>query len=479
MNTVLAGVLAYVLIQLLAGVLISRGIRTESDYLVAGRRIGLGLATFSMFATWFGAETCVGAAGKFYAEGLSGGWSDPFGYAIALLLVGLLFASPLWNRGLTTLADLFRARFGEATERFAALIMAPTSLFWAAAQIRAFGHVLSSASDLSLTAAIAIATVVVILYTCTGGLLADVITDLIQGIAIVIGLLALAIALSFSPEVSLSGAWRNVEPARLNPFGGEASLWFKADFLLTVILGSVVAQELAARILASRSAAVAKNSACLGAVMYLVVGLVPAWLGLMGPSLLPELQDPEAFLPELARRHLTPAAYILFTGALVSAILSTVDSTLLAAASLVSHNFMLSLRPGMSERHKLFLARAGVIVFGLMAFGLALGADNIFELVQQANGVGSAGVFVLMVFGLFTARLGGPRAGAATLAAGLVVWAWGTYVARWPVCYLPSLGAALAVFLVVAWRENRRTSPPPSSRTRAGTSPGAPATTTL
>src|SRR5215510_11379955 len=121
MNGVLIGVIAYVVVQLIVGLLVSRRIRSESDYLIAGRKIGLGLATFSMFATWFGAETCVGAAGKFYEHGLAGGVTDPFGYALALFIIGVLIAGALWRRGLTTLADLFRERYGSRVERFAAL----------------------------------------------------------------------------------------------------------------------------------------------------------------------------------------------------------------------------------------------------------------------------------------------------------------------------------------------------------------------
>ena len=92
MNLILLGILLYVVLQLVVGVLVSRQIKSEADYLVAGRKIGLGLAMFSMFATWFGAETCVGAAGKFYAEGFAGGVSDPFGYTLVLLLVGWFIA---------------------------------------------------------------------------------------------------------------------------------------------------------------------------------------------------------------------------------------------------------------------------------------------------------------------------------------------------------------------------------------------------
>lgn len=456
MNMVLWGVLAYIVLQLAIGVAVSRRIRTESDYLVAGRRIGLPLAVFSMFATWFGAETCIGAAGLFYAEGLSGGTSDPFGYALALFLVGWFLARPLWNRGLTTLADLFRQRYGPATERFAALVMVPTSVFWAAAQIRAFGIVLHAATGIDVTTAVLVATGVVIIYTCTGGLLADVITDFVQGIAIILGLGALLVALALAPDVDLGRAWGEVGPERLNLFAGEAGFWEKLDVWLTIILGSVVAQEIAARILGTRSAAIAVRATHLGGLLYLSIGLIPAFLGLLGPSLLPDLADPETFLPRLAETHLPPLLFVLFTGALVSAILSTVDSTLLAASSLTAHNLVVSFRPGLTDAARLRLARAGVALFGLVACALALGAESIFELVQQANGVGSAGICVLLFGGLYAGRFGGPRAGIATLTAGLGTWAWGTYVAEWPVTYLVSLGAAAGAFLLAGATERGR-----------------------
>ncbi|MEN8259455.1 MAG: hypothetical protein ABFS02_02520 [Pseudomonadota bacterium] len=79
MNAVLSGVLIYVLLQLLIGIVVSRRIANEDDYLLAGRSLGTGMAMFSVFATWFGAETCIGAAGSVYASGLSGGSVDPFG----------------------------------------------------------------------------------------------------------------------------------------------------------------------------------------------------------------------------------------------------------------------------------------------------------------------------------------------------------------------------------------------------------------
>lgn len=123
MNLILLGVFIYVGLQLMIGLWVSRRVDTEDDYLLAGRRLGYGLATFSIFATWFGAETCIGAAGSIYENGISASPAEPFGYGLCLVLMGLVFAAPLWRRRLTTLADLFRQRYSGGVERLAVLIM--------------------------------------------------------------------------------------------------------------------------------------------------------------------------------------------------------------------------------------------------------------------------------------------------------------------------------------------------------------------
>ena len=92
MEPVLLGIGAYLLVQFALGIAVSRRIATESDYVLAGRKLGVGLAAFSIFATWFGAETVVGAAGAIYSDGLSGGSADPFGYGLCLVVLGLAIA---------------------------------------------------------------------------------------------------------------------------------------------------------------------------------------------------------------------------------------------------------------------------------------------------------------------------------------------------------------------------------------------------
>jgi Na+/proline symporter len=454
MTPMLAGILAYVALQLAIGFIVSRRVHNEDDYLLAGRKLGPLLGFFTIFATWFGAETCIGAAGAIYASGLSGGTADPFGYAACLLFMGVIFAVPLWRRGLTTIGDLFRVCYSPAVERLFAVLVIPTSVFWAAAQIRAFGQVLAASSSLPVETAIGVAAAVAIVYTVFGGMLADAITDLVQGVALLLGLVLIAVLLHRHTG-GIGSALAAAEPARFAMSEVGAGLLVQVEAWAIPICGSVLAQELVARVLAIRSPALARGAAVSASVLYLTVGLIPVTIGILGPSLVPALDHPEQILPRVAAQLLSEAWYILFAGALVSAILSTVDSALLAAASLFSHNLLLSLRPTTSEVVKVRTARAGVMVFGLIAYIMAMHAEGVYALVEEASAFGSAGVFVVGAAALFS-RFGGALAATTALCTGAVTYAYGSYHAEWETPYLASMLLSAVVYAAIAVFEPRR-----------------------
>jgi SSS family solute:Na+ symporter len=447
MNWLLLGILAYLAIQMAIGLWMSQWVNDESDYILAGRSLGLGVASFSIFATWFGAESIQGAAGTMYSDGLSGASADPFGYVLCILLVGLLFARPLWNRGFTTFGDLFRARYSPGVERFVILLIVPTSVIWAAAQVRAFGNVVSHAGNLQLDWAITAAALFVVLYTSVGGLLADAWTDLVQGLAIIAGLLVLAAVLLVNGD--LQTAWRQVPAERLALLGDGAVPWYELlEAWAVPVVGSMLAVELLSRVFGCRSAATARRACFVGGGLYLVVGTIPAVLGLCGPYLVPGLEDAEQLVPVLANRHLGQWLYVAFAGALISAILSTVDSCMLAGSTLVTHNVLLPLWPDLSDRAKLRASRLGVLTMGVCAWALALRSESIKDLVETASAFGSAGVFVVACFGLFTA-IGGPLSAWVGLCTGFVVWIGGV-AAGWPAPYVTALAASSIAYLLTA-----------------------------
>jgi Na+/proline symporter len=462
MSPLLFAILGYLVLQFGVGVWASRRVRNEADYLLAGRSLGYPLATFSFFATWFGAETVMGSAGTAYGTGVSFANAEPFGYGLCLVGMGLIFARPLWRRQLTTLADLFRTRYSTQVERVAAAILIPSSVLWAAAQVRAFGHVLSLAGTFELETAIAVATGFTIVYTTFGGLLADAVTDLVQGTVVVVALVVLLVAVILAlPEGTTLGTVLAAPGAiTLRPPPETTWLALLEEWSIPVC-GSLIATELVGRVVATRTEAVASRSALLAGGMYLVVGLIPLVIGLVGREVVPVLADPEQVVPAVARQLLPTGLFIVFVGGLLSAILSTVDSTLLVSSGLLSHNLVVPFFGITNEQWKVRVARAGVVGFGLVAFFLAIRADGVFALVEAASAFGSSGALVVVCFALFS-TWGGARTAMATLLLGLLTYLAGTFGgAEAP--FLTSLIVSLGTYIVGSALEGRR-APVPAAR---------------
>lgn len=403
MNWELLGISVYVVGMIGMGIYFSKRIKTDDDYFLGGRTLGPGLATFAIFATWFGAETCIGTAGAVYRKGLSTVHADPLGYTLCLLVMGLFFAKVLWRKKITTIPELFRERYSPTTEKLAALIMIPSSIIWAGAQVRALGQIIHTTTSFGPELAVLIAASVVIIYTMSGGMLADAYADLIQGIAIICGLLFLAISVLWEIGGPLE-ALKVIPVEKLSLVGSDLdglSFFGKLELWLVPIMGSVLTQELVSRVAASRSEKVASHSALRAALLYLFVGSIPVFIGLVGPKFFPELNDAEMLMPMLAKKHLNSFFYVVFVGALVSAILSTVDTTLLASSALLGHNLIYPSFKDLSERKKVVIARLGTLFSGLLAYAIAHASDSITELVEIASSLGGPSVLVIAMAALW------------------------------------------------------------------------------
>lgn len=457
----LAGIVAYVIVQFAIGAWVSRHMTSEQDYIIAGRSLGLGLVAFSVFSTWFGAEAIVASAGEIYANGLGGGLVDPFGYGVAVLVMGALLAGPLWRRGIVTYADMVRQRYSPGIETLFVIVLLPGSLFWAGAQVRAFGQILGSTTGMDVGTAIAVAALLVGAYAIVGGLLADAVTDVVQGVMVIIGLVVLSVCVSAALG-GVGASFARITPERLSlaiPAG--ESILARLEKMAIVLGGSLVAVELVSRFLGARTASIAAAGTVAGGLMYLAAGLMPLFLGLAGPAMIKDLAEPEQIVPQLALAVLPPIAYAIFVGALVSAILSVVHAALHAPASQLSHNIVARALPHLSASSRLTSVRLCVLLLSLAAFLLARSVDRIKDLVELASAFGSAGAFVVAIFGLFT-RFGGSGAALAALLSGSLVWLWGKFAFPLTAPYLAGLCAAFLAYVAIGLVERGDMQRPPS-----------------
>lgn len=467
----------YLLAQLVLAWWIARGVKTESDFLVAGRSIGLVLGMLSLFATNFGAESVVGASAAVADEGLAGARADPFGYTLCWLLMALLVAYPLRRRAYTTINDFFRDRYGRSIEMLVTVVVLPTSLIWAAAQMMAFGQIIAVVSDVPVATGIIAATAVVTIYTFLGGMKSDIWTDAVQAVVLIVGMALLAVMV-MQAAGGFAQSIDRIDRAALSFTAPGESFWARLDVWMIPVLGSLVMQEAVGRLLSMKTARIARNACVVAALMYLVIGCIPVYIGLVGAQLPggENLAHRDAFLPEMASSLMPAWAYVIFIGALVSAIISTVNSTLLAFAALATKNLVLPLRPHMGDSTQLKLSRGLLLLAGPLTCALALSGDTIFEMAQLSSSFGSAGVLVTFFGGLWFAR-GGAYTAAAALITGLAVSILGHFVYSdvWVAPFLTSIAAAALVYALGTFLERGRTLPSLTASESDETAKSAPA----
>ena len=415
-----------------------RRIHTAEDYVVAGRRLPFSLAWATLLATWFGAGTLLTAADEVREGGLHRAALDPFGAGLCLILAGLLFAGPLWRMGLLTVSDFFRRRFGPRAELVSALVMVPSYFGWIAAQFVALAGVLELLFGLDLAVGIALVAVVGTGYTLLGGMWSVTLTDAVQMALVVVGLGVLAIeALAAVGDGGVVAGWHRLlteTPPEMLAIVPSHDLIGWLAVLAVGALGNLPGQDLMQRVFAARSPGVAR-AACLAAGGgYLVIGLVPLLLALVSRLLFPE-DSARAILPALAHLFLSPAVAAVFLLAIVSAVLSTIDSALLSPATVLAQN-VVAPALGRDGHPGLGLHRAAVVAVALASLVLAYLGESAYSLLEASYELTLVGLFVPLALGLWRPPHREAPALAA-MAAGVGVWllhfvlGWDSFLQPW------------------------------------------------
>ena len=174
------------------GILRARKIHSSDDYLVAGRNVGWWLLFATMGATVIGGGYSIGAVSRTYEYGLMWVLISTGGY-LHFIFSGLVVAPQFRTAKLYTVAGYFGHRFGEKPRFIVLILSLAFSVFIIAAQMAAFGTVLSTLmprvaeSGVNLRYAILIGGAMVIIYSTAGGLLAVIHTDIYQFVVLLFG----------------------------------------------------------------------------------------------------------------------------------------------------------------------------------------------------------------------------------------------------------------------------------------------------
>jgi SSS family solute:Na+ symporter len=415
MNTLLWLVVLYWVLSVGLGLYATRYVNNSKDFAVAGRALPMYIVTATVFATWFGSETVLGISSTFVKEGLRGVVADPFGSSLCLIFVGLFFARPLYRMNLLTIGDYYKHKYGRTVEVLVSLCIVISYLGWVAAQIKALGLVFSVVSSGALTVneGMMIGSFSVLIYTMMGGMWAVAITDFLQMIIIMIGMLYMGWEVSGMVGGASKVISHAAEAGKLEFFPAPTAremIWFFAAWI-TMMLGSIPQQDVFQRVGSAKSENAAANSAILGGTLYFCFAFIPMFLAysatLIDPKMVESLIDVDAqmILPTLIMTKMPLFAQVMFFGALLSAIKSCASATLLAPSVTFSENILKPYFPNQSDKQFLFMMRIVVIIFTCFVTAFAMySTSSIYEMVENAYKVTLVAAFIPLAFGIYWKR---------------------------------------------------------------------------
>lgn len=411
---------AYGLLMLVIGLWAMRRTRDAADFFLSGRRLGPWIVALAQGATQSSAWTLVGVSGAAFLWGRAAAWlwvSVVAGYVVNWIWIAPHLRRLSAQQGSLTLVQLlFSGPERQRLRQAASLIVLVSFLFYVAAQFEAAGQAFAVTLELPVAVCIVAGAVLTVAYTLAGGFWAASVTDFVQGLL----MLVIAIVLPAAGWIAAGGfdgiaaavAAADRAPGPMAAPGGVAFV----IGIMGIGLGAPGQPHVVNHFMAARDDAAIRaggNIAIVWIALILAGMLIVGWTG---RALIVAPQNPETVLYVAAQAWLPPALAGVVAVAVMSAIMSTVDSQLITATS--SLTIDAAGRPGAAALPR---ARLALLAFSALAMAIAIWApEAIYSRVLFAwNALGAAfgPLVVLAAFG----RVPGPRAAGAGMLAGFLL----------------------------------------------------------
>lgn len=411
-------IFGYFVIVLLIGFHFTHKRADAEDYFLAGRRLGWVVIGFSLFASNISSTTLIGLSGAAYLTGIS--ISNYEWMAAVILVFFAVFFVPYYiSSRVYTLPEFLERRFQPACRYYFSIVTlignvfidTAATLFAGALVIQFFFPAIGmweAALGLALVAGV---------YTAAGGLAAVVYTDVIQAIIILVGASALTLL-----AYHAIGSWEVVQVATppemlsmIRPLDDPTMPW------LGLIIGVPILgfyfwctnQFIVQRVLGARDIQQARWGVLFAGLLKLPVLFIMVFPGIMARLLYPDLERADLVFPTLVSDLLPIGVKGLVLAAFIAAIMSSIDSTLNSASTLITMDFVKKLRPRASSRQLAIVGRVATLVFMVVSvlwIQVVAEFSTLFGYLQSALAYLVPPVAAIFILGLFWKRASGAGA---------------------------------------------------------------------
>ena len=371
MTTKYTILLIYFGILFLIGYFASKKVKDIKDYYVGGKKLGFWAVAFSSRATGESAWLLLGLTGLGAMVGASAFWvvlGEVIGVSVAWFFMAERFKELSDRYNSITIPDYLVSRFNASGNTLRVIAASALSVFviiYVSAQIDATGSAFESFLGWNYFTGAIIGFVIVLTYIFTGGFVAVVWSDLFQGIVMLLGLVLLPIVAYYAiePSIPLVQEFKNLAPSFLNIWGeGGFNLlnFFTILGYCAIGLGFMGSPQLFIRYMSIKDTNEIKKGRWVAIGFTIITDSCAVLIGIYGRYLLTSVgENPESILgngaqnvlPLLVEKVMPLSLIGIYIAAVLSAIMSTIDSLLIVASSAISRDFYQQIfKPNKTEK---------------------------------------------------------------------------------------------------------------------------------
>jgi SSS family transporter len=376
-------------------------------YWAADRKIGPFINGTAIFAAWMSAGSALGFIGLGYKFGFAITVGPVIGVPVAALLAIAVLAGPFRRAGIYTVPDYFDIRFKSRAVRVVALIVTFIfCFFYIIPQLKAAGLVAAWVTGLDFAYMVLIIGIILLAYVAIGGMWAITITDFMQGILMLIGIIGTSIAGlilfgGYGPLIEQVGAIAG-------PKLGFTIPWYAyVGFILTLAIGAAAFPHTIMRIFTTKNPSVARDSYTVTILLCTLLQTI-GYIGIIGGAIIinPKLPNPDLSVLVVAEYVFPPVVTGLVVAGILAAVMSSADAFLLAAnASIVNDLVTKVIKPTISEKLQIRLATIVSIILGFACIGLTLVTPGLIGiLIALVIGIVASAFFFPLYLGVWWKR---------------------------------------------------------------------------
>lgn len=386
-------IVGYFVIIVIIGVVVSRKTETGDDLFLAGRSLGWLAIGFSLFASNISSTTLIGLSGQAYMTGISVA-NYEWMAAVVLVIMAVFFIPYYIKSRITTIPEFLERRFDVRSRKYFSVITIFLSIVVDTAGGLYAGAIVVNVffPDIPIWQTILALGVFAGLYTAAGGLKAVVYTDVLQAVILLFGATVLTYLMFDKFDFSWASVTAGIEPEKLSkirPLDDPALPWL-GTLIGVPVLGFyywATNQYIVQRVLGAKDIKNARWGAMLGGTLKLTALFIMVLPGVMAFSVFPNLDDPDMVFPTMVANVLPIGITGLVLAGLISAILSSIDSTLNSASTLITMDFVKPKNPNITNEQTARIGRITTLVLMVVAVLWAPNIANfegIFAYIQQA-----------------------------------------------------------------------------------------------